>query len=203
MIRATRVASPGSHRLYGGSGWSTTFVVRVAKRRYGHCSSRREGRNGWQGFRVVGAPRCRGSRDAEGQRPEPRSPATRSRAGPASPTPSSQASKFAIERRPAHLLDNSFGPGKLVARRATLLLPSTSTRRAQARSDRYREAVSRASLNRTDPAPELRVFWQDADDRWRSGRIIETNEHNDIYVRGHEWEGFVPGEPFTFAGISH
>ncbi len=63
-----------------------------------------------------------------------------------------------------------------------------------AASDRYREAVPRASLTRLALSPELRVFWQDKEDRWRSGRIIEANEHNDIYVRSHEWEGFVPEE---------
>ena len=90
--------------------------------------------------------------------------------------------------------DNTFGPGKLVAREGDNLVLEYFDAPGTAASDRYREAVSRASLTRLTLFPELRVFWQDKDDRWRSGRIIEANEHNDIYVRGHEWEGFVPEE---------
>jgi len=61
----------------------------------------------------------------------------------------------------------------------------------QAPEDRYREAVSRESLKRHDLSPESRVFWQDKNMFWRSGRILETNEHGDICIRGHDWEGFV------------
>ncbi|MFD6091263.1 protein DpdE [Oerskovia sp. NPDC060338] len=89
---------------------------------------------------------------------------------------------------------NRFGPGKLLAREGDKLVLEYFDAPGQAPSDRYREAVLRASLSRLPLSPELRVFWQDENERWRSGRIIETSEHNDIYVRGHEWEGFVPEE---------
>jgi ATP-dependent helicase HepA len=88
--------------------------------------------------------------------------------------------------------ENLLGPGKLVARDGDKLVLEYFDSPGQAASDRHREAVSRTSLSRLRLVPELRVFWQGTDDRWRSGRIIETNEHNDIYIRGHEWEGFVP-----------
>ncbi|WP_256792972.1 protein DpdE [Terrabacter sp. Ter38] len=90
--------------------------------------------------------------------------------------------------------DNGFGPGKLVAREGDKLVLEYFDAPGQVPSDRYREAVSRASLTRLALSPELRVFWQDANERWRSGRIIEVSAHNDIHVRGHEWEGFVPEE---------
>lgn len=87
--------------------------------------------------------------------------------------------------------DNTLGPGKLVARDGDKLVLEYFDAPGRLESDRYRESVSRTSLRRVTLSPELRVFWTDKQDRWRSGRIIETNEHNDIYVRGHEWEGFV------------
>jgi ATP-dependent helicase HepA len=90
--------------------------------------------------------------------------------------------------------DNHFGAGKLLASEGSNLVIEYFDAPGQAPSDRYREAVSRASLTRLSLTPEMRVFWQDANERWRSGRIIEANQHNDIYVRSHEWEGIVPEE---------
>jgi ATP-dependent helicase HepA len=87
--------------------------------------------------------------------------------------------------------DNTFGPGKLVARDDDKLVLEYFDSPGQAETERYRESVSRASLTRLKLSPELRVFWIDTEGRWRSGRIKETNEHNDIYVIGHEWQGFV------------
>lgn len=137
-------------------------------------------------------PRCRGSRDADGNAPKTRQPR-------AKPTPQSQPALTAGHRtrslsRGDLLVSsaNTFGPGKLVAREGDCLVLEYFDAPGPASSERYREAVPRASLTRLTLPPELRVFWQDQNDRWRSGRIVEVNEHNDIYVRGHEWEGFVP-----------
>ena len=151
------------------------------------------GRNAGQTFWGCSQfPRCRGSRDAEGNAPKPRQPRKKAAASPA---PAAGRRAKSLSR--GDLLvssDNTFGPGKLVAREGDNLVLEYFDAPGTAASDRYREAVSRASLTRLTLFPELRVFWQDKDDRWRSGRIIEANEHNDIYVRGHEWEGFVPEE---------
>lgn len=151
------------------------------------------GRNAGQAFWGCSQfPRCRGSRDAEGNAPQPRQP--RKKTAPA-PTPAIGRRTKSLSR--GDLLvssDNHFGPGKLVAREGGKLVLEYFDAPGLDPSDRYREAVSRASLTRLPLPPELRVFWQDRDDRWRSGRIIEANEHNDIYVRSHEWEGFVPEE---------
>jgi ATP-dependent helicase HepA len=87
--------------------------------------------------------------------------------------------------------DNKLGPGKLVARQGDKLVLEYFDAPGQAPSERYREAVSRASLTRLHLSTELRVFWHEGNERWRSGRIIEESEHNDIYVRSHQWEGFV------------
>ena len=137
-------------------------------------------------------PRCRGSRDADGNAPQPRQPRKK-----AAVSPAPVAGRRTKSLRRGDLLlssDNRFGPGKLVAREGDRLVLEFFDSPGQAPSDRYREAVSRASLTRLRLSPELRVYWQDVNHRWRSGRIIEANEHNDIYVRGHEWEGFVPEE---------
>lgn len=40
---------------------------------------------------------------------------------------------------------------------------------------------------------ETRVFWL-SEAKWRSGRVIETTSHGDIYVRARDWEGYVPQE---------
>ena len=137
-------------------------------------------------------PRCRGSRDADGHAPQPRKPRKKPAA---SPTPTTGRRIKSLGR--GDLLrssDNRFGPGKLVAREGEELVLEYFDAPGQAPSARYREAVSRASLSRVTMSPELRVFWQDANERWRSGRVIEANEHNDIYVKSHEWEGFIPEE---------
>ncbi|MFX0540050.1 protein DpdE [Ornithinimicrobium sp. Y1847] len=90
--------------------------------------------------------------------------------------------------------ENRLGPGKLVAREGDKLVLEYFDAPGPDPSKRHREAVSRASLSRFPLSPELRIFWHDKDNRWRSGRIIEVSDHNDIYVRGHDWEGFVPEE---------
>jgi len=87
---------------------------------------------------------------------------------------------------------NTFGPGKLVGREGENLVLEYFDTPGQAAENRYQESVSRASLRRLSLSPELRVFWTDIAGRWRSGRILESNSHGDICVRGHEWEGFVP-----------
>ena len=153
------------------------------------------GRNAGQTFWGCSKfPRCRGSRDADGNAPKPRQP--RKKAASAVGTCAAAGRRAKSLSRGDLLVssDNTFGPGKLVAREGDNLVLEYFDAPGPAASDRYREAVPRASLTRLTLSPELRVFWQDKDDRWRSGRIIEANEHNDIYVRGHEWEGFVPEE---------
>lgn len=153
------------------------------------------GRNAGQAFWGCSQfPRCRGSRDAEGNAPKPRQPRKKPDAQ-ASPAPTAGRRTKALSRGDLLVSSaNTFGPGKLVAREGDNLVLEYFDAPGPAPSARYREAVPRASLTRLALSPELRVFWQDKDDRWRSGRIIEANEHNDIYVRGHEWEGFVPEE---------
>lgn len=125
--------------------------------------------------------------------PQPRQPRQPRKKATASPLPATGRRARSLSRGDLLLSsDNRFGPGKLVAREGDKLVLEYFDAPGQAPLDRYREAVSRASLTRLPLSPELRVFWQDANERWRSGRIIEANEHHDIYVRGHEWEGFVP-----------
>ncbi|NYG07750.1 ATP-dependent helicase HepA [Phycicoccus badiiscoriae] len=137
-------------------------------------------------------PRCRGSRDAEGNAPRPRHP--RKTAATPSPLTIGRRNKSLSRGDLLVSSDNRFGPGKLVAKEGDKLVLEYFDAPGPHPSDRYRGAVSRGSLSRLPLSPELRVFWQDLDDQWRSGRILEVNEHNDIYVRGHEWEGFVPEE---------
>lgn len=145
------------------------------------------GRNAGQAFWGCSQfPRCRGSRDAEGNAPQPRKPR---KATPAKPT--SARGKSLSSGDLLISSDNTFGPGKLVAREADDLVLEYFDAPGQNPAARYRERVSRPSLKRLALSPELRVFWQDKQGRWRSGRIIETNQHGDIYVRGHEWEGFL------------
>jgi ATP-dependent helicase HepA len=153
------------------------------------------GRNAGQAFWGCSQfPRCRGSRDAEGNAPKPRQPRKKPAAQPALVPAAGRRTKSLSRGDLLVSSANTFGPGKLVAREGDNLVLEYFDAPGPAASDRYREAVPRASLTRLALSPELRVFWQDRDNGWRSGRIIETNEHNDIYVRGHEWEGFVPEE---------
>ena len=137
-------------------------------------------------------PRCRGSRDAEGNVPKPRKPRKKAAA---SPTPSTGRRIRSLSRGDLLLSsDNRFGPGKLAARRRRRTHPGVlRCARAGAVGPLSRGGVARQP-QAGDPVPRVRVFWQDENERWRSGRIIETNEHNDIYVRGHEWEGFIAEE---------
>lgn len=139
-------------------------------------------------------PRCRGSRDAEGNAPKPRQPRRKSGAQPTVGRTEQRRTKSLSRGDLLVSSANTFGPGKLVAREGDNLVLEYFDAPGPAASHRYREAVPRPSLTRLNLSPELRVFWQDSNNRWRSGRIIETNEYNDIYVRGHEWEGFVPEE---------
>lgn len=135
-------------------------------------------------------PRCRGSRDATGDVSQPRQPPKNRVATSAA---SGRARGRSLSRGDLLISsENTFGAGKLVARDGENLVLEYFDAPGQDPSARYQESVSRRSLTRLTLSPELRVFWIDQQDRWRSGRIIESNEHNDIYVRGHEWEGFVP-----------
>lgn len=86
---------------------------------------------------------------------------------------------------------NRLGPGKLVATDGDGLVLEYFDTPGQEPQERARETVLRRGLQRFDLKPETRVFWE-SDGRWRSGRIIETNEHRDVYVRARDWEGFVP-----------
>ncbi|MEV6416171.1 protein DpdE [Kribbella sp. NPDC051718] len=139
-------------------------------------------------------PHCRGSRNADGSAASAkRSP---SKSG-VSRTVGSVAANARLSLKRGDLLissDNALGPGKLVGRERDDLTLEYFDTPGQAVDDRYRESVSRASLKRLVLTPELRVFWSDEVGRWQSGRILETNIHGDIYVKGHEWEGFVSEE---------
>lgn len=86
---------------------------------------------------------------------------------------------------------NQLGPGKLVATDGDRLVLEYFDSPGQEPLERVRETVPRRGLQRFDFQPETRVFWE-SDGRWRSGRIIESNEHRDLYVRARDWEGFVP-----------
>lgn len=136
-------------------------------------------------------PQCRGLRDADGNVPSPRKP--REARTPRKSTASAAGPRSRSLARGDLLVSsqNTLGPGKLVARDGELLVLEYFDSPGQAPDERYREAVTRVSLSRLTLSPELRVFWTDAQNRWRSGRVLETNQHHDIYVRGHEWEGFV------------
>ena len=159
-----------------------------------HMQFASRGRNAGKAFWGCSRfPQCKGSRNADGSAPV----ATRLSNTPASPAETSNQAVSRQRLRRGDLLvsrENTFGPGKLIAREDDRLVLEYFDTPGQNASDRYTETVSRASLKRLVLSPELRVFWEDASTHWRSGRIIETNEHGDIYVRGHEWEGFVPEE---------
>lgn len=136
-------------------------------------------------------PDCRGSRDVDGGAPQSRQ--SRKKA-PSSTTPTSPQTESMSRGQLLVSSDNDLGPGKLVARQGNKLVLEYFDTPGLEPSSRYRQGVSRASVTRLKLSTELRVFWQDKDQHWRSGRIIESNEHNDIYVRSHEWEGFIPEE---------
>lgn len=135
-------------------------------------------------------PSCKGSRDADGALPKARKSAEVRAAG-------------ASARRKRNNLDaydrgdllisreNLLGAGKLIGAEGDELILEYFDTPGQADSDRYRESVPRGSAKPLKLIPELRVFWRDPHENWRSGRILEANEQGDIYVKGHEWEGFL------------
>ena len=86
---------------------------------------------------------------------------------------------------------NQLGPGKLVASVGDDLVLEYFDTPGQAPGDRSRVTVPRRGLRRFELESETRVFWE-SESGWRSGRIIESNEHRDVYVRSRDWEGFVP-----------
>ena len=86
---------------------------------------------------------------------------------------------------------NQLGPGKLVATVGDGLVLEYFDTPGQAPGDRSRVTVPRRGLRRFELESETRVFWE-SESGWRSGRIIESNEHRDVYVRARDWEGFVP-----------
>jgi len=88
---------------------------------------------------------------------------------------------------------NALGPGKLIGVDGDDLVLEYFDTPGQAAEDRTRLAVSRQGLRRFVLKPETRVFWISAG-KWRSGRVIETTPHGDIYVRASGWEGHVPEE---------
>lgn len=133
-------------------------------------------------------PACRGNRNSDGVAPAGRTP--RKKTAAAKPPAGRAARGRALSSGDLLMSSaNTFGPGKLVGRDGDALVLEYFDTPGQTAEKRYRESVPRASLKRLALSPELRVFWQNKADRWRSGRVIETNEHGDIYVKGHEWEG--------------
>ncbi|MDQ0679673.1 ATP-dependent helicase HepA [Arthrobacter pascens] len=89
--------------------------------------------------------------------------------------------------------NNSLGPGKLVAKDGDDLVLEYFDTPGQAPEARTRLSVPRIGLRRFALKAETRVFWISAA-KWRSGRVIETTSHGDIYIRAHDWEGYVPEE---------
>lgn len=85
---------------------------------------------------------------------------------------------------------NALGPGKLVDVDGEDLVLEYFDTPGQAPEGRTRLAVPRRSLRRLELNPETRVFWIAAA-KWRSGRVIETTHHRDVYVRGRDWEDYV------------
>lgn len=133
-------------------------------------------------------PQCKGSRSADGTATAAKAP--RKKAMTAKPAGSRAARGRRLERGDLLISSsNTFGPGKLVDKDEHGLILEYFDAPGTAPEKRYRESVPLGTLKRLVLTPELRVFWQDPQERWRSGRIIETTEHGDILVRGHEWEG--------------
>ncbi|GAB3333751.1 hypothetical protein GCM10027452_07190 [Micromonospora halotolerans] len=88
--------------------------------------------------------------------------------------------------------DNDLGPGKAIGKEANdAIVVQYFDHPGETPPQRHREVVSRASLKRLVINNETRVFWK-SDGVWRSGRVLYSTEQRDIYVKGHEWEGFVP-----------
>lgn len=136
-------------------------------------------------------PACRGTRNADGE-----AVVATSKKKAAAVRPPVRSNRATTLARGDLLVSsaNTFGPGKLVAKEGDELVLAYFNAPGPSPDEQYRESVPRSSLKRLELSPELRVFWRDRAQRWRSGRIIETNPHGDIYVRGHEWEGFLSQE---------
>lgn len=104
------------------------------------------------------------------------------------------ANKRSLRRGDLLISDsNSLGPGKLVAKDGENLVLEYFDTPGCAPSDRERRSVPRHSLRRFPLKSETRVFWISRQ-KWRSGRVIETAPDGDLYVRSHDWEGFVSEE---------
>lgn len=149
-------------------------------------------------------PGCKGSLNFDGSIPDPASKTPDSKkvaaaAASMQMTVSSRAAVRAHRRtslRRGDLLvsdTNALGPGKLVAVDGKHLVLEYFDHPGNAPEDRTRLSVPRSGLHRFALKAETRVFWVSAA-KWRSGRVIETTAHGDIYVRARDWEGYVSEE---------
>ena len=91
---------------------------------------------------------------------------------------------------------NRLGPGKAVGRDGENFILEYFDTPEQRPEERTRLSVPPVGLSRFILKPETRVFWV-AEGKWRSGRVIETSPHGDIYVRARNWDGHVR-EEFLF-----
>jgi ATP-dependent helicase HepA len=134
-------------------------------------------------------PSCKGSLNFDGS-PSRRTstPAVVSSAGAAT----SRGKRTPIRRGELFVSNtNALGAGKAVDVDGDDLVLEYFDTPEQEPEDRARLPVPRTGLSRFKLKPEMRVFWVSGE-QWRSGRIIEVTQHRDIYVRSHNWEGYVP-----------
>lgn len=149
-------------------------------------------------------PRCKGLLNLDGSipnRPVKRATAKRSAGVGATQTAGASSHTSVRPRRTTPLRrgqllasdTNALGPGKVVDVDGDDLVLEYFDTPGQAPAERTRLSVPRRGLHRFRLKPEMRVFWI-SDAKWRSGRVIETTSHGDIYVRAHRWEGHVREE---------
>lgn len=147
-------------------------------------------------------PTCKGLRNLDGSVPAATAPrrgdtksvtmSAQEGAGARKTLPRATAAKATTLRRGDLLVSstNGLGPGKLVTTDGDQLVLEYFDTPGQASADRLRMSVPRSSLRRFDLKLETRVFWL-VDDRWHSGRIVETTRHRDILVRSRERDEYV------------
>lgn len=151
-------------------------------------------------------PECKGSLNLDGSAPVSGLDAGRvakPKKVALTPTPkrSVSAAPQSVGKRPTRLRKgdllvsetNTLGPGKLVAADGENLVLEYFDFPNQPEFDRERRSVPRHGLRRFSLRKETRVFWLSGG-KWRSGRVDEVNDLGDIYVRGHEWENYIPEE---------
>lgn len=149
-------------------------------------------------------PNCKGLVNLDGSIPDrsakrvtaTSAPATNRSAAARVTQSAVSSSRTGVRLRRGDLLvsdTNTLGPGKLVDVDGDNLVLEYFDNPGQGPEDRTRLSVPRHGLHRFALKPETRVFWISAA-KWRSGRIIETTSHGDIYVRARDWEGHVPEE---------